>query len=68
MFWLPALVLLLAARALATPTDAELLLAFKDSFANGNTLLKDWVGEDPCESNWAYITCRGGRSPRVVGM
>lgn len=37
-------------------TDLELLLAFKDSFANGAEVLADWVGDSPC-TEWQGVTC-----------
>ena len=41
------------------PTDAELLLAMKDSFDSGATVLADWVpGGQPCGAPaWTGVTC-----------
>ena len=38
-------------------TDAELLLAFKASYTNGDTVLADWQqGTNPC-SGWTGVLC-----------
>jgi hypothetical protein len=67
-----SLVLLAPLSALAGPaspsnatTDAELLLAFKASLANGNALLSTWRRpESLC--GWTGITCNSGG--RVTGL
>lgn len=42
-------------------TQKDALLALKDGFENGDTVLIDWGSDtDPCDentSNWSYITC-----------
>lgn len=61
-----ALLLLYLCAAAAQPagqTDAELLLAFKASFRNGNDVLASWNGSsspDPC-SGWQGVLCTKGR-------
>ena len=57
---LAAVLCLLLARAQATPSDAELLLAFKATFTNGGTVLSSWVaGTDPCNTTtpWEGVGC-----------
>ncbi|GAB4816185.1 hypothetical protein N2152v2_003231 [Parachlorella kessleri] len=41
-------------------TDAELLLAFKSSFSNGEKVLTSWSGVEPCGGQWLGITCTDG--------
>jgi hypothetical protein len=38
-------------------TDAELLLAFKATFDNGDSVLPSWTGTEPCGGQWAGIIC-----------
>lgn len=38
-------------------TDAQLLLDFRRSFSNGDVVLEDWVGDDPCGKGWIGVTC-----------
>ena len=45
--------------------DAQLLLAFRSTFANGAEVLTDWAGDSPCSPKWTGITCFSGR---VTGM
>jgi hypothetical protein len=49
----------------ADPTDADLLLALKESFLNGNAstaeILKSWNGTEPCSEEWEHIGCQQGR-------
>ncbi len=40
------------------PTDAQLLLAFRDSLDNGRQMLSSWTGTDPCQG-WVGISCDG---------
>lgn len=41
-----------------TPSgDIALLQAFKDSFTNGNSVLSDWVGNNPCTRNYMGVYC-----------
>lgn len=70
--WVAAVAVLLAAAAPGTaaqrgPTDAQLLLDFKRSFSNGNTVLDSWTNAstDPC-TGWRGIKCNGGG--RVIEM
>lgn len=53
-------VVLVAALPLAcrSASDAELLLAFKAQWSNGDTVLSSWSGTDPCSGTWTRITCR----------
>ena len=54
------LVLLTLGTAAAAASDAELLLAFKATFSNGDEVLSDWQnGTDPCSDKWTGITCEG---------
>lgn len=39
-----------------TPSDADLLLAFKASFINGVEVLSSWNGTNPCD-NWKGVSC-----------
>jgi hypothetical protein len=50
----------------ANSTAVELLLDFKASFANGDTVLANWTddGSSPC--SWLYIVC--GADGEVVEM
>lgn len=62
----PALPLLLLAVWLAVPTlgqsDVQLLLDFKSTFSNGDSVLSSWTdGSDPCGGSWQGVTCVGGR-------
>ena len=43
---------------------ATLLLAFKASFSNGNTLLASWTGADPC-AGWRGVVCKSGSIVRI---
>jgi Leucine-rich repeat (LRR) protein len=57
-FLVSSLSLLLSlAPAFGTPTDADLLLAFKASFTNGDVVLETWAGGDPCSDNWLGVSC-----------
>ncbi len=47
------------APTIANSTDADLLLDFKATFTNGDTLLKSWNGSDPCSGQWAGVECDG---------
>jgi hypothetical protein len=58
-------------------SDRELLLAFKRSFANGDSVLSSWGGDQPCAafdadggSSWQGILCdsTAGGTSRVVAM
>ena len=54
---LAAAALLSLIAPLSAATDAELLLAVKASFANGNTVLANWQqGTSPC-SGWGGVVC-----------
>ena len=46
----------------ASQSDASLLLAFKASLENGDSVLPDWrAGTDPCWSpRWSNIECDPG--------
>ena len=61
---LQVLALLLLLPPLVQPetalTDAELLLAFKRSFKNGEEVLTSWSGVEPCGGQWLGITCTAG--------
>ena len=55
------LVVWLAAPALGQ-SDAQLLLTFKSTFINGESVLSNWTGaSDPCGGGWRGVTCDGGR-------
>lgn len=45
-------------RAQGGGSDAELLLRFRDSFANGPELLPNWTGSDCC--TWTGVECQDG--------
>lgn len=54
-----------AAPATANQTDAQLLLAFKESFDDSETVLGDWVeGTEPC--SWWGVGCDA--AGRVIEM
>lgn len=39
---------------------ATLLLDFRASLSNGETVLTSWNGTDPCQEAWEGVTCDGG--------
>ena len=51
--------LVAALASAANATEADELLAFKASFANGETVLASWNGSDAC-SGWTGVSCSGG--------
>lgn len=58
LLWAPALLLLAWMPLPSKAQDsADLLLAFKDSLANGDESLPDWTGADPCKGPWSGLTC-----------
>ena len=49
--------------------DAELLLEFKASFVNGDSVLASWQnGSDPCGGQWVGVNCSGGAAAGVTDM
>ncbi len=44
-----------------TTTDLSLLLAFKKSFENGDSVMSDWTGSTPCAGQgWTGVKCEAG--------
>lgn len=41
-------------------TEAEMLQAFRASFTNGEEVLSDWVGDDPCNAGYSQVYCKDG--------
>lgn len=55
------LVVWLAAPALSQ-SDAQLLINFKSTFSNGESVLSNWIdATDPCSGSWTGVMCDGGR-------
>lgn len=46
------------------PTDAEMLLAWKDTFENGDDVLESWEGSNPCDG-WVGVNCTSGHITRM---
>ncbi len=57
----PALVLLSLLAIAGGTSDCDILLAFKGSFTNGQTVLADWRGTDPCGDKWTGVSCAQNR-------
>lgn len=45
---------------IANPSIATPLQLFRSRFANGEEVLDDWAGEDPCNHGYAGVTCTDG--------
>lgn len=62
LLWAAAAALLLAAQAVRAATDSELLLAFKNTFTNGNEVLASWnATSSPCAGGWLGVSCASGQ-------
>lgn len=62
--WSSAITDYVLIEALPSCGQTEQLLAFRASFDNGETLLANWTGINPCA--WSGIGCNDNR--QVVGM